>query len=91
MPPRKDKVTQSDGDGRRDIWDAPADIFASIANYLKKHGWVRSRGWGREVIVPRGRDMIVPPTEPAGRHASAEQYECSGPAFFFWDLEMKAP
>jgi membrane-bound lytic murein transglycosylase B len=49
-----------DGDGRRDIWDSPADIFASIANYLKKHGWVTGRGWGRKVIVPRGRDIVVP-------------------------------
>ena len=24
-----------DGDSRRDIWKSPADIFASIANYLK--------------------------------------------------------
>jgi len=49
-----------DGDGRRDIWDSPADIFASIANYLKQHGWVTGRRWGREVIVPRGRDIDVP-------------------------------
>jgi len=32
-----------DGDGRRDIWASPADIFASIANYLKQRGWVRGR------------------------------------------------
>jgi membrane-bound lytic murein transglycosylase B len=49
-----------DGDGRRDIWESPADIFASIANYLNKHGWVRGHRWGREVIVPRGRDIGVP-------------------------------
>ena len=49
-----------DGDGRRDIWESPADIFASIANYLSKHGWVRGQGWGQEVIVPRGRDIGVP-------------------------------
>jgi membrane-bound lytic murein transglycosylase B len=48
-----------DGDGRRDIWESPADIFASIANYLNKHGWVRGQRWGREVIVPRGRDINV--------------------------------
>jgi membrane-bound lytic murein transglycosylase B len=49
-----------DGDGRRDIWESRADIFASIANYLNKHGWVRGQRWGREVIVPRGRDVGVP-------------------------------
>lgn len=59
-----------DGDGRRDIWASPADIFASIANYLKQHGWVRGRQWGREVKVPRSRDLSVPRREtvcPAAR------------------------
>lgn len=28
-----------DGDGKKDIWTNPADIFASIANLLKKSGW----------------------------------------------------
>jgi membrane-bound lytic murein transglycosylase B len=42
-----------DGDGRRDIWSSPADIFASIANYLKGHGWTKGQAWGREVMVPR--------------------------------------
>ncbi|MBI2205811.1 MAG: lytic murein transglycosylase [Candidatus Rokubacteria bacterium] len=37
-----------DGDGRRDIWTSHADTFASIANYLKSHGW-RGDEWGREV------------------------------------------
>ena len=28
-----------DGDGKRDIWNTQADIFASIANYLSRSGW----------------------------------------------------
>jgi membrane-bound lytic murein transglycosylase B len=40
-----------DGDGRRDIWSTPGDIFASIANYLKGRGWTADQGWGREVKV----------------------------------------
>jgi membrane-bound lytic murein transglycosylase B len=48
-----------DGDGRRDIWNSRADIFASIANYLKQHGWVTGQRWGREVIVPRGHKITV--------------------------------
>ena len=40
-----------DGDGRRDIWSTPADVFASIANYLKGHGWAAGQDWGREVTV----------------------------------------
>ena len=40
-----------DGDGRRDIWSTPADVFASIANYLKGKGWNADQTWGREVTV----------------------------------------
>ena len=41
-----------DGDGRRDIWASEADVFASVANYLKQHGWAKGEGWGREVKLP---------------------------------------
>ncbi|HXI29227.1 MAG TPA: lytic murein transglycosylase [Vicinamibacterales bacterium] len=40
-----------DGDGRRDIWATPSDIFASIANYLSGRGWTLDAPWGREVKV----------------------------------------
>jgi membrane-bound lytic murein transglycosylase B len=40
-----------DGDGRRDIWRSEEDVFASIANYLREHGWSRDTTWGREVRV----------------------------------------
>lgn len=40
-----------DGDGRRDIWATPSDIFASIANYMKGHGWVSGDAWGAEVTA----------------------------------------
>ena len=40
-----------DGDGRRDIWSTSGDVFASIANYLKGHGWAAGQTWGREVKV----------------------------------------
>jgi lytic murein transglycosylase len=41
-----------DGDGHRDIWHSPADILASIANYLALSGWQRGRDWGFEVTIP---------------------------------------
>jgi peptidoglycan lytic transglycosylase B len=42
-----------DGDGRRDIWRSQPDVFASVAFYLKEHGWTDRGIWGREVRVPR--------------------------------------
>ena len=52
-----------DGDGKRDIWSTPGDIFASIANYLKGRGWAAGQDWGREVTISEeaarriGRDV----------------------------------
>lgn len=40
-----------DGDGRRDIWTTPVDVFASIASYLKTYGWNADYTWGREVQI----------------------------------------
>ncbi|MGR8979770.1 MAG: lytic murein transglycosylase B [Gammaproteobacteria bacterium] len=37
-----------DKDGRRDIWHNPADVIASVANYLAEHGWHP----GQVVAVP---------------------------------------
>ncbi len=55
-----------DGDGRADIWSNRADVLASIANYLSRHGWQRGQGWGMAVSVPaqlerwRVRDLVLP-------------------------------
>ena len=56
-----------DGDGRRDIWNNTGDIFASIANYLRKNGWTADQTWGREVKVPR--KLIVELGKPGVRAA----------------------
>ena len=42
-----------DGDGKKDIWANKSDVFASIANYLKEHGWQSNRTWGRQVRLPK--------------------------------------
>ena len=48
-----------DGDGDRDIWTSPPNVFASIANYLKEHGWSADRTWGREVrLTARTREAL---------------------------------
>jgi len=46
-----------DGDGRKDIWNTPADVFASAANYLSRSGWRGNQIWGRGVLLPNGFDL----------------------------------
>jgi membrane-bound lytic murein transglycosylase B len=50
-----------DGDGRRDIWSSAPDVLASIANYVRGHGWTAGSNWGREVHLTK---------EAAGRIAA---------------------
>jgi len=38
-------------DGKKDIWKDKADVFASIANYLRSVGWQKGYTWGREVVL----------------------------------------
>lgn len=46
-----------DGDGRIDLCgEDPTDALASVANYLKKHGWHTGQPWGIEVQLPQGFD-----------------------------------
>lgn len=45
-----------DGDGRKDIWNTPADVFASAANYLAQSGWHGTQIWGRRAQLPAGFD-----------------------------------
>ena len=42
------------GDGKRDIWETKADVFASTAYYLSKAGWRDDVTWGRAVSLPAG-------------------------------------
>lgn len=46
-------AVDADGDGRRDIWHSVPDSLASIANYLREHGWRPEQRWGVEVRVPQ--------------------------------------
>jgi len=53
MPSSYMKFAQDwDGDGRRDIWNNPGDVFASIANFLASYGWSDEQTWGRQVQLP---------------------------------------
>ena len=59
-----------DGDGRKDIWDSKADVFASIANYMKKNGWKTGEPWAIYVKLPahfdaslEGKSIVKPVSE----------------------------
>lgn len=41
-------AVDGDADGRRDLWSSTDDVLASIANYLREHGWRA----GEPVVVP---------------------------------------
>lgn len=41
-------ASDGDGDGRRDLWGAWSDVFASVANYFLAHGWRP----GQQVAAP---------------------------------------
>lgn len=41
-----------DGDGRRDLFNSPADIIASTAAYMRHIGWKPGEPWLEEVRVP---------------------------------------
>ena len=51
-----------DGDGKKDIWNSELDVFASIANYLRKNGWIYSYLWGKKVNVSNEVYDRFPPT-----------------------------
>ncbi|WP_448211203.1 lytic murein transglycosylase [Colwellia sp. MEBiC06753] len=52
-------AVDGDGDGKKDIWGNQADVFASMANYLKTEGWNDELTWGRQVKLPEGFDTSL--------------------------------
>jgi len=52
-------AADGDGDGKKDIWGNSADVFSSMANYLKKEGWNDELTWGRQVKLPHGFDLSL--------------------------------
>ncbi len=60
-----------DGDGRKNIFTDRHDVWASIANYLARHGWVRGAGWGVGLRIPAGLDAesLAPESVPTGCRA----------------------
>ena len=52
-------AVDQDGDGKKDLWGTPADVFGSAANYLRQNGWHGDETWGRRVRVPAGLDPAL--------------------------------
>ena len=46
----------SNNDGKVDLWNEKADIYASAANFLNKLGWKNGEKWGREALIPKNFD-----------------------------------
>lgn len=48
-----------DGDGKKDLWNSPADALASAANYLRASGYQKDQPWGTEVLAPNDFDWSL--------------------------------
>jgi len=64
-----------DGDGKKDIWNTPADVFASAANYLKTEGWNNRETWGRQVQIPKNFNVKLAGID---KHKSLAQWQALG-------------
>ncbi|MEJ2021496.1 MAG: lytic murein transglycosylase [Maritimibacter sp.] len=55
-----DFAVDFDGDGVASLCaDSPDDALASIAHFLKKHGWKKGQPWGFEIVLPKGFDCCL--------------------------------
>jgi membrane-bound lytic murein transglycosylase B len=75
-----DHAVDFDDDGRRDIWTSTPDVLASIAHYLKNHGWQAGERWGRPVRVGPAvaEAMATVPRRDAGCRATRDLTEARG-------------
>jgi lytic murein transglycosylase len=90
-------ATAFDGSAHKDIWSNPADVLASIANFLKGNGWKPGLPWGFEVTLPQGYDYAVAQasfSEWRKRgvvRADGEAMPASGEALMFFPVGWKGP
>ena len=81
-----------DGDGKRDIWGSQADIFASIANFLKGYGWITGKPWGREVMVtPQAADRVAEVPRRAGTCQATRNMTVALPLEKWQELGLRLP
>ncbi|MCW2254828.1 membrane-bound lytic murein transglycosylase B [Providencia alcalifaciens] len=85
-------AADGDGDGKIDIWNNKADVFASIANYLSIEGWQSSLPWGYQVTLPANFDKQLEGVK-AEQSKTVAQWEKLGvklPAFAQLSPNVKA-
>ena len=59
-------------DGKIDIWNTKADVFASIANFLKKVGWKKGKSIGSLAVNTKDKELNL------DRYRSYKQYNQLG-------------
>jgi len=64
-----------DKDGRRDVWETPADALASTASFLRAAGWVAGLPWGFEVALPPDFDFTW---SAPGRSRTLAEWQADG-------------
>jgi len=78
-------AADGDGDGKKDIWNNKADVFASIANYLKSEGWSNKKTWGRQVKLPSGFDQtLIMPKGSKGRREWLDNWKGAEQSLAEW-------
>lgn len=50
-------AVDGNNDGKRDLWDEPADIIYSVANYLARHGWQREAPVTQQASVANAHSL----------------------------------
>jgi len=66
-----------DGDLHRDIWENPTDAIGSIANYLKRHGWVAGESIVHRTVTSKAptEELLTAGLKPT---LSREQLSAAG-------------
>ena len=67
-----------DGNGVRDFWTGSADSIGSVANYFKKHGWVKNQPVASRASVDVGATKLG--SKKMKPHTSVAEYKKQGVA-----------
>ena len=48
-----------DGDGVRDLWNSRADAIGSVANFIKRHGWISQKPVGEYIEIAGNYEPLL--------------------------------